>query len=735
MNRFPRLLLVLLVLGLVFLASARPAHARAVNDLCFPYTPKNADEAVTAIHLHNPDAVSMSFTLNLFRPDGSHAFTYNGQIPPQSVHVVDLGQTPAVAAGSYHATVIAPAPLDGVAYVQDTDNETLGVYEGQECAQSTAVVQYFGPFFADAGGPPMSSLLLANSQGAPAAVTVEFLTASGSVGYSQAGISLAAHMRQRWDTAAIEAQGNFPGGLAWVRVSGSGAASVTGVIRQEDGNGFAMYHAVVAEMNAAVGAAGADAAARVFIPRLMLAHAPTGDPGVTFTSKLFAGNLSGGSNTFNLSIYNSDGSQGAPSTVTTLPQNAAVLYDGQSFMAGSGMVSAVIGSQGALAANSYMQVTGKPNFNADSYFSNSTSGAVTFLIPSVLHRNNAFSLATIQNTSGTAAAVRIDLRDQAGSVVATQVVMLQPGAAFSYDTRSQPAPFAGSLEATATTLGAEITGRVDLFSPRTATYTVSGAVRDASQHGIANVAVTLVAANGSQAAVTAGDGSFRFDALDAGSYSVLAETTASHTFCPADWAAPADCRGKAVDVTLPADGSRPVALLGFPCAAPSGLNLCHLKVGDILLETGPASYDLSSTKAFWISLGGSYFTHSALFLGVIGDSTNSLGLGPRIAEAQGERPADRSLEVWETMLAETDFWRGEYVTDWVVVRPSASVAAVSTAINYARVRRVKPASCSTSGQGWTAKRNSTVQSWSGSRIRMGVWTPAGRSSPSSSALP
>lgn len=271
MNRFPRLLLVLLVLGLVFLASARPAHARAVNDLCFPYTPKNADEAVTAIHLHNPDAVSMSFTLNLFRPDGSHAFTYNGQIPPQSVHVVDLGQTPAVAAGSYHATVIAPAPLDGVAYVQDTDNETLGVYEGQECAQSTAVVQYFGPFFADAGGPPMSSLLLANSQGAPAAVTVEFLTASGSVGYSQAGISLAAHMRQRWDTAAIEAQGNFPGGLAWVRVSGSGAASVTGVIRQEDGNGFAMYHAVVAEMNAAVGAAGADAAARVFIPRLMLA--------------------------------------------------------------------------------------------------------------------------------------------------------------------------------------------------------------------------------------------------------------------------------------------------------------------------------------------------------------------------------------------------------------------------------------------------------------------------------
>ena len=84
------------------------------------------------------------------------------------------------------------------------------------------------------------------------------------------------------------------------------------------------------------------------------------------------------------------------------------------------------------------------------------------------------------------------------------------------------------------------------------------------------------------------------------------------------------------------------------------------------------------------ALGGTYFTHSALYLGRVaapgGDSNDSR---PRIAEAQGYLDNDAD-EVWETWLADTPFGTGECVTDWVVVRPSASTSTINGAVAYAR---------------------------------------------------
>ena len=115
------------------------------------------------------------------------------------------------------------------------------------------------------------------------------------------------------------------------------------------------------------------------------------------------------------------------------------------------------------------------------------------------------------------------------------------------------------------------------------------------------------------------------------------------------------------------------------CPAPSGLDVCALLPGDILLKRG--SMDLQCAGAEereWIEdIGGTYFTHSALYVGNL-----------MVAEAAGYacgplELCDRSDEVHEIALQLTQFWTGKCVTDWAVVRPQASGTEKQIAINYA----------------------------------------------------
>lgn len=128
------------------------------------------------------------------------------------------------------------------------------------------------------------------------------------------------------------------------------------------------------------------------------------------------------------------------------------------------------------------------------------------------------------------------------------------------------------------------------------------------------------------------------------------------------------------------DRSTPVDVVGFEstptptptptatptsCIGPSGLDMCELEKGDILAERG------SSWFNYFIWIGGSYYTHTGLYLG-----------DGRLAEAVGYRDDD-SEEVTEGPITETSFWKGDGVKDWAVVRPSAADTVKSSAVTYA----------------------------------------------------
>jgi uncharacterized protein YycO len=101
----------------------------------------------------------------------------------------------------------------------------------------------------------------------------------------------------------------------------------------------------------------------------------------------------------------------------------------------------------------------------------------------------------------------------------------------------------------------------------------------------------------------------------------------------------------------------------------SGLDLCALQPGDILLERS-RGYPLAFKCA--LLLGGTYFSHAGLYLGD--------GL---VAEAVGKRedPAD---EVTISPVLGTSFWTGQDQIDWAVIRPTAGAAAKQAAVAYAR---------------------------------------------------
>ena len=201
----------------------------------------------------------------------------------------------------------------------------------------------------------------------------------------------------------------------------------------------------------------------------------------------------------------------------------------------------------------------------------------------------------------------------------------------------------------------------------TATYHISGRISDGDGNPIADVTIS---AGSGYSVTTGGSGSYELTGLIIGTFTITAAKE-GYTFAPSSRS-----------ITLPPNGDN-ADFTGFLCAAPpSGLDLCNLQPGDILLKASPALGEGSSTDSFFIRLGGTYFTHSALYLGIVPDPNNPDKFTPRIAEAQGV--AGGADDVWETALENTRFWSGDIVTDWAVVRPSVGQSVENSAINYAR---------------------------------------------------
>jgi hypothetical protein len=130
-------------------------------------------------------------------------------------------------------------------------------------------------------------------------------------------------------------------------------------------------------------------------------------------------------------------------------------------------------------------------------------------------------------------------------------------------------------------------------------------------------------------------------------------------------------------------GDQEVNFTGHPCIAPSGLNICYLQPGDILLLRAPVLDAI-------FSIGGTYFTHAAMYLGMVpepggGEET----FAPRIAEAQSPF-VDAEDQVWEAEITTTGFWSSNNILDWVVVRPQTSTGVKDAAIAYMRDKAADP---------------------------------------------
>lgn len=204
--------------------------------------------------------------------------------------------------------------------------------------------------------------------------------------------------------------------------------------------------------------------------------------------------------------------------------------------------------------------------------------------------------------------------------------------------------------------------------------TISGRVTDASGTGIPGVTVW---AGFPRNTTTDASGKYTFTGLPEGTYTIRPDKEPC-TFSPTTQT-----------VTIPPGKVLP----DFTSVRlASGLDVCILEPGDILLKAGAPVGDYTDLIRFWIKLGGSYFTHSALYLGITSDPQNPAQSGPRIAEAAGKKKlgGSREDEVWETWLADTQWWDGENVTDWAVVRPVASSEAKAIALQYARDKATDP---------------------------------------------
>lgn len=105
------------------------------------------------------------------------------------------------------------------------------------------------------------------------------------------------------------------------------------------------------------------------------------------------------------------------------------------------------------------------------------------------------------------------------------------------------------------------------------------------------------------------------------------------------------------------------------CISPTGLNICLLQKGDILLGR-------YNTSDWWVfGLGSTYWYHSAI---VIEDSDKF-----QLAEASGPH-LDPANQVRTLLITDTMWWKQE-LTDWSVVRLKPNIIGTSDIINEATV--------------------------------------------------
>jgi hypothetical protein len=189
---------------------------------------------------------------------------------------------------------------------------------------------------------------------------------------------------------------------------------------------------------------------------------------------------------------------------------------------------------------------------------------------------------------------------------------------------------------------------------------ISGRVVDGSSNGIPDVSVSDGAGH---TTTTDNNGDYILSGLGAGTYTITA-IKAGLFFTP-----------PTREGVVP--GGMGANFTGYPCIAPSGLNVCDLQPGDVLL-------DRSTTFAAIFSIGGTYFTHAAMYLGeVAAPGRGAETIMPRLAEAQGNMPNIHD-DLWETAVTSNTFWSGDGLLDWAVIRPNVSNSVKMAAIQYIR---------------------------------------------------
>jgi len=132
------------------------------------------------------------------------------------------------------------------------------------------------------------------------------------------------------------------------------------------------------------------------------------------------------------------------------------------------------------------------------------------------------------------------------------------------------------------------------YSSKVSAFSASGRVSDSSGTGISGATVSDDAGH---AVTTESDGDYVLGDLYPGVYR-LTPSKQGYIFQPT----------VSDPISVPPN-STGIDFAGIPCQAPSGLDICHLERGDILLSHQPG-------LVTWLSkLGGSYWVHSGIYAG------------------------------------------------------------------------------------------------------------------------
>jgi hypothetical protein len=190
-------------------------------------------------------------------------------------------------------------------------------------------------------------------------------------------------------------------------------------------------------------------------------------------------------------------------------------------------------------------------------------------------------------------------------------------------------------------------------------FYISGKVVDENNSGIQGVNITV---DDSMSTITDAQGNYSI-LLSNGSHTITLSKQ-NHFFDPPT---------REINLT----SNLEINFTGYPCIAPSGIDVCNLMPGDILLSRSPRYAGI-------FSIGGTYFTHAAMYLGfVAAPGGGPETVVPRLAEAQGASDVIED-QVWETPLINNSFWKGDYYLDWAVIRPNVSGSVKQDAIQYIR---------------------------------------------------